>query len=605
MAKNSLLYAGLIIASALILAISSSISDSLVVDEVPHIGAGYSYVMRHDMRLNPEHPPLVKYLAGLPLYFLNLNQQAFETMPWTKDVNGQWEFGRKLIFNSDNNADSIKYFARLPMLLFFIGAAVLVFLVASRLYGDLGGLLALLIFVFSPTVIAHSRLVTTDVPALFGVLLATFFFIRYLKKPSWHFLIGAGITLGIALLTKFSTFLLIPYFFILFHIHYFFIDSRQHSLVLQNYLNHLLKYLAVVATAFIFGVWPFYYLVTYDYPPALQKYQTQDILRSSDNPIVANTLIWLADKPVIRALGQYGLGLVMVSQRASGGNTTYFLGEVSRFGWKSYFPIVYFLKEPLAWWGIVSIALMFVIFQLRQILYKSRHTGFFNGISDVLNLLFTQHFEESAMFIWLAIYWFVSIRSNLNIGIRHLLPIYGFSIILVTGQVVGALNMSLEKHLKIFKYLAISIAVFLGWYIYESISIYPYYLTYFNQVAGGASGGYRYVVDSNLDWGQDLIRLNRWLEQNNITKIELDYFGWADQAYYLKDKFAWLTPSKYKDAQDFVKRNDSNGWLAVSATFLQGSTGSTDQPNATNYLWLKDYEPLAVIGHSIFVYHLP
>jgi hypothetical protein len=144
----------------------------------------------------------------------------------------------------------------------------------------------------------------------------------------------------------------------------------------------------------------------------------------------------------------------------------------------------------------------------------------------------------------------------------------------------------------------------LSWYVVENIKVYPYYLTYFNQVAGGPSGGYKYVTDSNLDWGQDLIRFSDWVKKNNIPKIEFDYFGWADPYYYLKDRYIWLSSSKYKDGSDFRARNQSDGWLAISATFLQGSQGPYDMPNPTNYLWLNSHQPVTVIGHSIFVYHI-
>src|SRR3989339_926691 len=97
-------FAVIIIASAVILAVASVWNDSPIVDEIPHIGAGYSYAVKGDYRLNPEHPPLAKDLAGLALLPLNLNQAAFQTQFWTQDINGQWNFGRNLIFNSGNDA---------------------------------------------------------------------------------------------------------------------------------------------------------------------------------------------------------------------------------------------------------------------------------------------------------------------------------------------------------------------------------------------------------------------------------------------------------------------------------------------------------------------
>ena len=122
--------------------------------------------------------------------------------------------------------------------------------------------------------------------------------------------------------------------------------------------------------------------------------------------------------------------------------------------------------------------------------------------------------------------------------------------------------------------------------------------------AGYIPGGHHWVVDSNLDWGQDLVRLRNFVKENNIPRIEFDYFGWADPYYYLKNSYIWSNSTKYLDAKDFKTRNQSDGWLAVSVTFLQGSEGAYDQPNPINYNWLKAYNPTVVIGNSIFIYRI-
>ena len=148
------------------------------------------------------------------------------------------------------------------------------------------------------------------------------------------------------------------------------------------------------------------------------------------------------------------------------------------------------------------------------------------------------------------------------------------------------------------------LAILLGWYVSENLEVYPFYLTYFNQTVGGPSGGYQYVNDSNLDWGQDLRRLADWVKQNNIPRIETDYFGWADPGYYMGQTYEQLWSSKYRDAQDFKSRNDTDGWMAISATFLKGSEGSPEFPQPVNYSWLDSFKPFTVIGNSIFIYHI-
>lgn len=618
------IFAAIIIAAAVALAIASSWNDSLIVDEIPHIGAGYSYLVKQDMRLNPEHPPLAKDLAAIPLLFLNLKQDAFNTRFWQTDINGQWEFGRYLIFNSGNDADLIRHFARLPIFLFFILSAVLIFKWGRRLYGNLGAIIALIIFSFSPTVIAHSRFVTTDMAALFGVLLATYYFLQYLRAPSGKRLFVAGLAFGVALLLKFSTFLLVPFFLVLAII-YGLVSNHQKVITAWRLI---LRTILIFIVGFIIVVWPVYYLHTLNFPPEKQQQETEYILTSvyqKISPPLA-LVIKASDKPLLRPLAHYTLGLLRVLHQNAEPHNVFFLGDVLFYGSRFYFPVVYLLKEPLAWWGLVIITLLYLAWQFKK---PSRWIDW--GKSFAQN-----HFEELAMILWLAIYWFVSIRSSLNIGIRHLLPTYPFAILLVSGQIArifkksqipnppeveprsrasmlqgrqaryGADKPQTNPKFKTPVLFTVWILIFgfLGWYIYENIRVFPYYLTYFNQVAGGPSGGYRYVTDSNLDWGQDLIRFSDWVKKNNIPKIEFDYFGWADQSYYLGSHFEWLWREKYQSAEDFKARNKSDGWLAISATYLQETQGPKERPQYPNYLWLNSYQPVTVIGHSIFVYHI-
>ena len=557
-----------IIAIASILAIASAWNDSVIVDEVPHIGAGYSYLVKRDMRLNPEHPPLAKDLAAIPLLFLKLKQDVFSSKAWLTDVNGQWEFGRALIFGNGNNANLITHTAKIPMILFFILSAWIVFIWARKLYGDKAALFALILFSFSPTIMAHSRFVTTDMPAMFGVLSATYFFLNFLKANKANAaksFVLAALFFGIALLLKFSTVLLIPFFILIWIIHSSFI-IRHFSL----------KPALVLVAGFVFVVGPIYLLQITNYPPARQHADTVSLLASNTN-LLKPIVVWASDKPVFRAYAQYGLGLLMVTQRAEGGNTVYYRGNTyitSAGHW--YFPFVYLIKEPLAWLILLTVAIAIAIFNFRFSIFKKN--------LDVL-----------AMLLWIGIYWAVSIKSNLNIGVRHLLPAYPFMIILVSGSIsdlMQSVNLKVQNYSSKFKNFTVSFSILIftfliGWYVWENIKTFPYYLTYFNELAGGPTDGHRYVVDSNLDWGQDLKRLGIWVKENNVKNLQLDYFGWADQSYYLDGHFTWVTS----------KQHPKPGYFAVSATYLMNNIHG-------DYAWLADQKPVTVIGNSIFVYHL-
>ena len=281
----------------------------------------------------------------------------------------------------------------------------------------------------------------------------------------------------------------------------------------------------------------------------------------------------------------------MVTQRTTGGNTVYFMGMVSAAGWWYYFPVVYFLKLPLAFHFLTIMALLGAISLIKKPFYTEPLQKLKKWVSN--------HFTEFSMMIFLIIYWLASMTGNLNIGVRHILPSFPFVYILVCLAIKNRIEVIKKTNLK--KMAVFLVSVLLGFYVISSITSFPYYLSYFNEISGGVKNGYKYVVDSNYDWGQDLKRLTKFVEQNKIEKIYIDYFGGSNPKYYLKEKCEYWQGTKSSD--EFPKNN----YLAVSATLLQGGRGNPalnfDQP--TNYyLWLNKYQPITRIGTSIFVYYI-
>lgn len=544
--------------------------DSLTMDELAHLPAGYSYLTQKDMRLNPEHPPLVKDLAAIPLLFIKNIKFPSEIPAWQSDVNGQWDFGRYFLYETGNPAEKMILWGRIPMILLLILLGFYVFKWTRELFGNWAALLALFFFSFSPTLLAHGRLVTTDVAAAAGVFIATYYFIKALKFPTFKNIIAAGIVFGIAQLLKFSVILLVPLFGLL-GLAWWLVKS---GVFLQTVKIGFLVFLIGFAL-----IWPVYQYHVWNYPAEKQLQDAQVYLKDTVEPI-KSLILWAADKPVIRAYAQYFTGLAMIFHRVAGGNTTYFLGEVSNLGWRKYFPVVYLIKEPLAFHILTLIALLYAISLIKRLSVKE---------------WLKSHFPEFAMMTFILIYWVVSVKGNLNIGVRHLLPVFPLTIVLVSSVIAKLLK---EPHLKI-KYAVL--LVFILWQAFSVLSVYPHFLAYFNEAVGGPDQGYKYVVDSNLDWGQDLKRLRNWTEENNVEKIYIDYFGGGSPEYYFGTKYApwWGT----RNPEEFPKGN----YLAVSASFLQGGRGT----RASNYegpdgyyLWLNDYAPVTKIGYSIFVYKI-
>jgi len=560
--------------------------DSATMDEMAHLPAGYSYLTQKDMRLNPEHPPLIKDLAAIPLLFINgstgspqggINFPA-EIKDWKDDINGQWGFGFNFLYNSGNPADKMIFWGRLPMILILILLGFYIFKWAKELFGNKVALLSLFLFSFSPTFLAHGRLVTTDVGAATGIFIATYYFVKALKSSTKQNVILAGVALGLAELCKFSVILLVPFFVILAFIWWLIKAASWQRVLKVSLLVFLIGYILI---------WPIYQYHVWNYPPERQVRDTEFLLSSFGSRPLANFVTWAADKPILRPYAQYALGLLMVLQRGAGGNTTYFLGEVSAAGWKNYFPVVYLIKEPLAFHILTLIALLYAAFLIKKPFWQETRLRISGWIKN--------HFPEFAMLTFIAIYWLTSLTSNLNIGVRHLLPAFPFTFVLAS---TGIINLLKKPALRL-KYLILGVLIL--WQAVSVISIYPHFLAYFNELADGPNNGYIYTVNSNLDWGQDLKRLKKWVDEKNIDKIYVDYFGGGDAKYYLKTNYApWWGQ---KEPKEFPKGN----YLAVSATFLQGGRGipvsGFNQP-AGFYRWLDEYTPVEKIGYSIFIYYI-
>ncbi len=571
--------AALIILSALILAVFSVKNDSVTTDESPHITAGYSYLTQKDIRLNPEHPPLIKDLAALPLLFQKIN---FDTnhYSWKTDINGQWSAGSHFLYESGNNPDTIAGASRLAILIIFALLCLMVFKWARARYGDNTALFVLTLTALSPNILAQARYVTTDIGASLAFITAAYFFVKQIKNPSGKNIFYAGLAFGLAQLLKFSLILLLPMFFIIIAA----LAWSEYNHRLKIFWNHFKRLLAVVIIGYLL-VWPVYQFHVWNYPPERQKSDTAFILSSFPVKPAARLVANMSDKPLLRPYAQYLLGLFMVLQRTGGGNTTYFMGEISATAWKSYFPTVYILKEPLP----ILILLLFSLI----LAWPKPGLG---QITVRLKKWIKNHTDELTWVVIIGIYWASSISGNLNIGLRHVLPTFPFIYLLISGKIGQWIKPEGQRFPNPIK---LSLAAILAlWYIIESVLTFPHYLAYFNELAGGPANGYKYAADSNLDWGQDLKRLKDFVEKNKIEKIKVDYFGGGSPRYYLGNKYEQLNPNN---------SDQRHGWIAVSATLLQGGRGQAAKGydrDTTYYRWLDEYEPISKIGYSIFVYKI-
>jgi hypothetical protein len=621
------LAATFLLAVMLLLMLASSRADSLTFDEPAHIAAGYASLRYRDARLNHEHPPLVKMLAALPLLAV-APHFPLASSAWQEANNGKWETARIFLYESGNDPHRITALARLGPMAIAVVLGLVLFLWTRQWAGDGAALLALFLLVFSPTILAHGRLVTTDVAAAFGVLLASLAFTRFLTTPGLKTGLMAGTALGLALLCKFSTVLLIP-LMLGCTLLWMCLEPRQ----VRRYLLGI-TLIGVNAALLVLLC---YLWTTGNYPPERQLRDTYMALfwlnegpmgrtheepREVDFPLLqrdpgrdvlacmglrpargisrlkrcpSDVVIFMADKPLLRAWGHYLYGVIWTMQRASLGTSAafpfYFLGEVSTTGRASFFPTVYAVKEPLASSVLTAAALALVLVRLRSSALSLKAAGtWLRG-----------HPTETFMLGWLALYWYVSITANLNIGVRHLLPVFPFTFMLVAREVSRWRTHhrgGVSPHKATVRVKGIGVAALLLWQCLSVVSVFPSFLAYFNEATGGPGEGGHYVVDSNLDWGQDLRRLGAFVEAEGIEEIAVDYFGQSSPTYELGEKYVpWRSAL-----------GPYHGWLAVSATVLMVAQArwapELNHRVEDSYQWLRDKEPAAKIGYSIFVFDL-
>jgi hypothetical protein len=326
----------------------------------------------------------------------------------------------------------------------------------------------------------------------------------------------------------------------------------------------------------------------------LQKTDTLAILTSARGQKTAMVLNNLSNVFALRPLTEYFLGVASVIQRAGNGNAAHFMHTVYSEATPWYFPVLYTVKEHLALHILTLIALILAIGKIIKAPSKS-----FMSTARWMQ----KHFFALSFLVFIFVYAVQSITGNLNIGVRHIAPILPFIYILVAGHIAEWLSGQdfYSSRKSMFQYGFVGAMVL--WMILNVLMTAPYYLSYYNELAGGTLNGYAVATDSNYDWGQDMKRLQWWMEENNVPaqgeKIALHYFGGASAKYY-------LGADNYDDWWSSKGAPQLGTYFAISANAREGSMatpvrGFTQAPE-DKYPWLKGKMPIARVGSSIFIY---
>jgi len=553
-------------------------SQSQTWDEAYHLLAGYRYWQAADYGINPEHPPLVKLLAGATL----LPQRP--NLPQIPQGTSKVEaFTAAHRFLYSNQADKLLFRARLAASFFCLVLALLLFEVTYRMFGRGPAVLAMVLGVFEPNILAHGALITTDVALSCLLLAAVYAFYRYLQQPSVWRILTLGIITGLTLAAKHSGILVFPILGALALAELIRGPRQQiaqgpspHAVPRQEKLTarQLAGCLVIASLIGLLVLWSFYSFRFRARPgnlqmtPPLAGYIKGGVTPGLRSPMLSRLLLGAAHWGLLPESYLYGLADVFI---VSGGpRPSYLFGKLYPRGQWFYFPATFVIKSTLGFLGLLALT-MGVLASRRLRLCR----------------------EVAFMALPPTIFFAISLTSDLNIGVRHILPIYPFLIILIAAAAWSVCAVR--------RRWAYVVAGLVAWHTVSSLRAFPDYLAYSNELWGGPSKTYRVLSDTNVDWGQGLIEAKEYLDAHHVRDCWMAYFGSADPDYYripcqrLPDVFeAWwgkpvvVTPSTV------------DGTILVSATQMAGVYSGPGELNP--YEQFLHTPPLDSIGGSMLVF---
>jgi hypothetical protein len=544
----------------------SATRESVTVDEFRHLSTGVYYWQTGDFSFDSATPPLWKLAFSLPAYLSGAEPTHGKI---GESIYGGWtpwfvatDFMRKY----DASYDSFLASARIVNILAACACLAYLYRRARQRFDPHAALYGTAFLAFSPTLLAHSHYATSDVIACLTLTVLTFQLIDFSRKPSWPLLWGVSFLLGLSLVCKFSAILLLPPFLVV-------IALRSPSLGVPFLRNReeaprrTLGSLALPVLSLLLAAGIVLATINLQYGFGGFGTRLRSIsLQSRSLQSLSATPLGSLPLPLPRAFIE-GFD----HQKADSDYAefpSYFMGRWAPEGFRYYYLAAFSLKETIP----------FVVLFLVVLFVRAANRDFRPGRSEALLLWFV---PASLLFV-------LSFMNKLDVGVRYLLPAYPFLCYFFCRLFA---DRATGKRFRAF------LLALLALHCLSTLRVAPHFTAYFNELCGGPGNGYRYLIDSNLDWGQDLVGLKRFMEKNRIDSIQLAYFGHALPEHY---------GIKYVPLLDRPKP----GYVAVSATLLQG------QPYLLTYLtppyvapmdhyyFMRKFEPIAQVGHSIMIYRI-
>ncbi|HJZ79476.1 MAG TPA: glycosyltransferase family 39 protein, partial [Pyrinomonadaceae bacterium] len=539
---------------------------SITVDEIVLIPAGYYHLAAGNHQLVNEHPPLAKFIAGIPTLFIQPGEVKPEQIHGAPgSIEERWAYAERFWENNPELFASLSFWPRVPAILLTVVVGLLIFQIARELFGPLAAVLAVALFTLEPTVLAHGRVVQTDMPATLGYFLLFMTLFRYTSKPSPKTAAWVGAATGVALLAKFSMLLAGPVLLVLFAVMIW--RAPQRGLERRTLLAQALI-LALAAIITINAGYLFQHRAVGT--PDAQWIQ-ESFSRTGGKVTMVTSLL----AHIIPA--DFLLGILRQVRHNNEGHPAGLLGRYSRTGWWYYFPVAFALKTTLPFLLISIASLVWASYQW----IKKREPRFIWMLAPVL------------------VYTAYVLGSRIDIGVRYCLPAYPFLFILGGALLAGAF-----RSLKLRRAGMFVAIIVMAWTVAEAVRAFPNHMSYMNQLAS-ARPHWWYLSDSNVEWGDDAPQVAEYLRARGESRVRSAFLGDFIMLHHYG-----VQPLELANPDGVVP--EPTRYTAIGAGFLNGSI----VPEAIKIQgrWVTETErrnffdayrgraPEAIIGGSVYLF---
>lgn len=470
-------------------------------DEPMHLTSGLEILSKQRYTIQLQNPPLPRLLIATGPYLSGA--RFYDTGDAMQEATG----GK---YYSTGHYKTLLVLSRLPTLLFFVIGALAMWAWARRETDETTALLAVLFFTTQPSILGHSGLATADTAGTAGMAVALLAFSRWLERPDVRRALVLGLAWGFAINCKLLCLAYVPI-----------ACAAMYAVRLLRDAETRARWRTIATVLVVPPVAALMIWAGYGFSTAPAK-TLEPVQRAFAEELTGKVLASLdRDTPVPAPMFIRGLAEMIEVNRI--GFSSYALGRWSEEGWWWYFPLALALKTTIA----------ALLIALAGFLVTRRNGAFLEAMA------------AAAAIVGL------SMTTHVNIGIRYILPIY---VPLSIAMAIAALAMLRHRQ----KFLRVAAMVLLSWHLVASAAAHPDYLAYFNEAAGPDPS--RYLVDSNLDWGQDILRLRSEVRRLQIPQLGVSLFGPANL-----DRLGF-PPLYHVDS-----KTPTHGWIAVSDHSYRGT----------------------------------